>query len=135
MENTLVIIKPDGVKRNLVGNIMERFENKGLTILQLKMTRLDQKAVEEHYAHISHLSVWGDIISFMISGPVVIMVLEGHNAVAEVRRLMGTTFDAAAGTIRGDLALNGTIGDNLIHASDSVENAQLEIERFSSYLR
>lgn len=135
MERTFVILKPDAVQRNLLGNIISRIENKGLLIKELKMVQLDKELIKAHYSHISHLSIWNDIISFMISGPAVLMIVEGTKAVDEIRRLMGTTFDAVPGTIRGDLSLNSEYGANLIHGSDSVENAIIEIERFSKYLK
>lgn len=131
MERTLIIVKPDGLQRNLIGEIVGRFERKGLKILGMKMMRLSDDVLDEHYAHHKEKGFFSGLKSFMMSAPVVTMVLQGENAVAAVRLITGATrgYEADAGTIRGDLAM-GT--KNLIHASDSVENAEKEIVRFFS---
>lgn len=130
MERTLVIIKPDGVRRKLIGEIIKRMEQKNLTISNIKVTTLKRETVIEHYAHISHIPAFNDIVNFMVSSPCIPMIVEGNNAVQAVRNLIGKTnpLEAMPGTIRGDFA--DTISENLVHASDSAENAQIEIKRF-----
>ena len=129
MERTLIIIKPDALQRNLVGEITSRFEKKGLKIIGMKMMQLDDLKLEEHYAHLKDKPFFGDIKKFMKSYPVLLMVLEGLQVVQAVRLIVGSTngVEADAGTIRGDLAMGNK---NLVHASDSSENAQAEIYRF-----
>jgi len=129
MERTLIIIKPDALQRNLVGEITSRFEKKGLKIIGMKMMQLDDLKLEEHYAHLKDKPFFGDIKKFMKSYPVLLMVLEGLQVVQAVRLIIGSTngVEADAGTIRGDLAMGNK---NLVHASDSPENAQAEIYRF-----
>lgn len=130
LERTLVLLKPDALERALIGRIIARFEDKGLRIAGMKMMRLDAQVLETHYAHLKHLNIFPEIIAFMMSSPVVALCLEGLEAVQVVRLLCGVTKARAAdpGTIRGDLGLS--IRSNLVHASDSVETACLEIERF-----
>ncbi len=130
MERTFVMIKPDGVIRELVGEIITRFERKGLKIVAMKMTKLDDPILDVHYSHLKDKPFFPGIKDFMKSGPVVAMVLEGENAVSEVRKIVGATrpWEAAPGTIRGDMAI--ALPANLIHASDSLENAEEEIRRF-----
>src|SRR5204862_6687761 len=103
VETTLVIVKPDGVQRALVGEILSRFERKGLQVVGLKMTRLGRDLLEKHYAEHKAKPFFGGLVSFMSSSPVVVLALRGHNAVAVTRNLMGKTFgtDAAPGAIRG----------------------------------
>lgn len=134
LERTFIILKPDALKRKLVGEILKRFEQKNFQIVSLSTAVLDKALVEEHYAHIAHIPPFQDIVNFMISSPVIVMILEGEKVIAEVRRMMGSTFDALPGTIRGDFAFYADNGANLIHASDSVETATLEIQRFQKYL-
>ncbi|OGY70046.1 MAG: nucleoside-diphosphate kinase [Candidatus Jacksonbacteria bacterium RIFCSPHIGHO2_12_FULL_44_12] len=129
MERTLVILKPDALQRNLVGEILARFERKGLKIIGCKMMRLDDAILAEHYAHHKDKPFFGQIKEFMKHSPVVVSVLEGAGAVKGVRLISGATVgvDADAGTIRGDLAMSN---QNLVHASDSAETAEEEIKRF-----
>jgi len=129
MERTLIIIKPDALQRNLIGEIIGRFERKGLKIIGCKMTSLNDALLNEHYAHHKDKPFFKNIKEYMKQSPVVIMVLEGEGAVASVRLITGATHgaEADAGTIRGDLAMSN---QNLVHASDTVENAKKEIERF-----
>lgn len=130
MERTFVMIKPDGVRRKLMGKIVSRFEDKGFEIIEAKLMTLSEEKAAEHYAHLSHKPFFGEIIEYITSGPVFAMILEGHEAVKNARTLIGFTnpIEAQAGTIRGDFA---TIVDyNVIHGSDSVENAEIEIKRF-----
>ena len=129
-EKTLVLVKPDGVQRGLVGEIVGRMERKGLRIHALKMMRADEALARRHYAEHVEKPFFKGLSEFITSGPLVAMVLEGPNAVANVRAMMGVTDPAksAPGTIRGDFGL--TIGMNLIHGSDSPERAQQEIEIF-----
>ncbi len=130
MEQTLVIIKPDGLQRRLLGEIISRFEKKGLNIVALKMSRMPETLVREHYGVHEGRDFYEPLIAYMTAGPVVLMVLEGISAIGIVRSLSGPTFgaDAPAGTIRGDLAVSKRY--NLVHASDSVESARKEIALF-----
>ena len=129
MERTLVILKPDALQRNLVGEILARFERKGLKIIGCKMMRLDDAILAEHYSHHKDKPFFGQIKEFMKHSPVVVFVLEGAGAVKGARLISGATVgvDADAGTIRGDLAMSN---QNLVHASDSAETAEEEIKRF-----
>ena len=129
-EKTLIIIKPDAVQRNLVGDIVSRFEKKGLKITGMKMMSIEDVTLEEHYAHIKDKPFFPGIRDFMKSSPVVVMALEGVNAVSAVRLLVGPTkaWEATAGTIRGDLSLSTQ--SNIVHASDSVEAGEVEVARF-----
>lgn len=126
-ERTFVMIKPDGVSRGLIGEVISRIERRGLKVVGMKMTRLDEDTAERHYAEHVEKPFFAQLTSFITSGPVVSMVVEGQNAVAAMRMLCGSTnpLDAQAGTMRGDLALD--IGRNVVHASDSIESAQREI--------
>ncbi len=130
MERTFVMVKPDGVRRGLVGRILARFEDKGFRIVGLKMLQMDQALAERHYAEHKDKPFFPGLVNFITSGPVVAMVLEGPNAIAEVRKMMGATHpkDALPGTIRGDYAT--TIDENVIHGSASPEDAQREISLF-----
>jgi nucleoside-diphosphate kinase len=129
-EKSLVLIKPDGIQRGLVGQIIERFERKGLKIVGTKMMRLDEAVLREHYAHLVDKPFFKGLSAFMSSSPVIAMCLEGLEVVATVRTICGITKSrlAAAGTIRGDFAMSGAC--NVLHASDSVENAKAEVSRF-----
>lgn len=129
-EQSLIIIKPDAIQRNLVGEIIGRFERKGLRIIGMKMMHLNDALLTEHYAHIADKPFFPKIQKFMKSAPVVVMGLSGVGAVAAIRTIVGPTkaFEAAAGTVRGDLAIS--MQSNVVHASDSVENGQAEIARF-----
>jgi nucleoside-diphosphate kinase len=130
MERTLVFLKPDAVRRGLVGEVLGRFERRGFLITALRMTQLDEEFVRRHYAAHVGKDFYEPLVRYTISGPVVAAVLEGRNAVAVVRRMMGQTFggDSAPGTIRGDFALSNRF--NLIHGSDSAEAAEREIAAF-----
>jgi nucleoside-diphosphate kinase len=127
MEQTLVVIKPDGVQRGLVGPILTRFEQRGFRVLGLKMLTVPQQMAETHYAVHQGKFFYPDLVSYISSGPVVAFVLEGMDAIKAVRLMVGSTrpYEAAPGTIRGDLALTGL--RNLIHASDAPETAASEI--------
>ncbi len=127
MERTLVIIKPDGVQRGLVGEILQRFEKRGMRILALKMMQVSRDLAEQHYDVHKGKFFYEGLVSYISSSPVVVMVLEGHDAIKAVRLMVGSTRpnESPAGTIRGDLAQAGL--RNLIHASDAPETAQKEI--------
>jgi nucleoside-diphosphate kinase len=130
MEQTLSIIKPDAVAKNVIGKILSRFEDAGLKIAATKKMQLTKEQAEAFYAVHKDRPFYGDLVSFMISGPVVVSVLEGENAMAKNRDLMGATNpkEAAAGTIRADFA--DSIDANAVHGSDSLENAKIEIAFF-----
>ncbi|PIR55454.1 nucleoside-diphosphate kinase [Candidatus Peregrinibacteria bacterium CG10_big_fil_rev_8_21_14_0_10_36_19] len=129
-ERTLVLVKPDAMQRGLVGQIISRFELKGLKLVAMKMMSLDEAVLREHYAHIADKPFFPGIAKFMQSTPVVAMCWEGLEVVDAVRRITGITKarEAEAGSIRGDFAMS--MGCNVIHASDSVENAEAEVKRF-----
>ncbi len=130
MERTLIILKPDAVQRGLIGPIIARFERKGLQIVGMKLTRLDSAVARQHYAMHEGKPFYEGLIQFISSGPVVVMVLQGHHVIATVRKMMGATsgFNAEPGTIRGDFGLSSSF--NLIHGSDSPATARAEIARF-----
>ena len=130
LERTLSIVKPDGVSRNLIGEVYRRFENAGLRIIAARMMHLSQLEAEGFYAVHRARPFFKDLVSYMTSGPVIVQVLEGENAIAKNRELMGATDPkkAAPGTIRGDLAVELT--ENLVHGSDSPESAAREIGLF-----
>lgn len=130
MEQTFIIVKPEGVERGLVGEVLRRFENKGLKIKRLAMGQISEDVARVHYGHHADKPFFDELIEAITAGPVVFAVLEGPGAVAHVRNLIGATdpFKAAPGTIRGDFALQNPF--NIVHASDSVENAREEIARF-----
>ena len=129
-EQTYIMLKPDAVQRGLMGEIIARIERKGYRLVDAKMMRLSEAILREHYAHIADKLFFPEILEYMTSGPVFGMIVEGENAVLGMRIMMGATKfeDAAAGTIRGDFA--SSTGANVIHGSDSVENAKIEINRF-----
>jgi nucleoside-diphosphate kinase len=130
MEQTLSIIKPDAVAKNVVGKILDRFESNGLRIAATKKVQLSRADAEAFYAVHKERPFFGELVDFMVSGPVVVSVLEGENAVAKNRELMGATNpkEAEAGTIRADFA--DSIDANAVHGSDSLENAAKEIAFF-----
>ena len=130
IEQTLSIIKPDAVKKNVIGQIYSRFENAGLKIIKAKMTHLTQTEAEGFYAVHKDRPFFKDLVNFMISGPVMIQALQGENAIAKHRDIMGATNpkDAAPGTIRADFA--DSIDANAVHGSDSAETAKQEIAYF-----
>ena len=127
VERTLVLIKPDAVRRGLAGDILRRFEQRGLTIEEARLLTVDRSLAEEHYAEHTEKPFFGELVDFITSGPTMALVLEGEGAIATVRTTMGATnpADAGPGTIRGDLALS--MPDNLVHGSDSPESAAREI--------
>lgn len=129
-ERSLIIIKPDAVQRSLVGEIINRFERKGLKIIGMKMMHLKEALLKEHYAHVADKPFYPRIERFMMSSPVIVMAVAGLKAIDAIRVIVGPTkgYEAAAGTIRGDLALS--MQSNVVHASDSVENGKAEIKRF-----
>jgi len=129
MERSLIILKPDAIQRNLMGEIISRFEKKGLKIVGMKMVELDDLKLEEHYEHHKDKPFFGNLKKFMKSSPVLLIALEGHDVVKAVRIIVGSTkpIEADSGTIRGDLAMTNW---NLVHASDSLETAETEIKRF-----
>ncbi|MFR1178660.1 MAG: nucleoside-diphosphate kinase [Bacilli bacterium] len=130
IEKTYIMLKPDCIKRGLMGEVISRIEKKGYRITDAKMLNLDEKILREHYAHIADKPFFQEIVSYMTSGPVLAMIVEGENAVKGMRILMGATKfeEATAGTIRGDYAF--CTSENIIHGSDSIENARIEIKRF-----
>jgi nucleoside-diphosphate kinase len=130
LERTLSIVKPDGVQKNLIGEVYRRFEQAGLRIVAARMQQLTQAQAEGFYAVHRERPFFKDLVKYMISGPVIVQVLEGENAVAKNRELMGATDPKKAdkGTIRADLA--ASIEENVVHGSDSVENAKNEIAYF-----
>ena len=129
-ERTLVLVKPDGVRRRLVGEVIGRIERKGLRIDRLRMLTIDADLAARHYAEHEEKPFYGDLVAFITSGPTVALVASGPDAVTAVRALMGPTnpVGAAPGTIRGDLATY--ITENIVHGSDSVESAEREIALF-----
>jgi nucleoside-diphosphate kinase len=126
-ERTLFMVKPDGVARGLVGEIVSRIERRGLSIRAMRLLRVTPEQAGEHYAEHSEKPFYPGLVEFITSGPVVAMVIEGNAAVATVRGMMGATnpLDSAPGTIRGDYALE--IGENIVHGSDSAANGEREI--------
>jgi nucleoside-diphosphate kinase len=130
VERTLSIVKPDGIRKNVIGEVYRRFEKAGLAIVAARMTRLSTAQAEAFYAIHRERPFFRDLVAFMTSGPVMVQVLEGADAVAKNREIMGATDPrkAAPGTIRADLA--SSIDQNVVHGSDSVENAALEVAFF-----
>jgi len=130
VERTLVLVKPDGVRRGLAGEVISRLEQKGLTLVAMELRTLDRATAEEHYGEHRERPFFGELVDFITGGALVALVVEGPNAVAGTRRLMGVTnpVEATPGSIRGDYALE--IGQNLVHGSDSPESANREIGIF-----
>ncbi len=130
MERTFVMIKPDGVQRGLIGEVISRLERKGLKIVAMKMLWIQEETAREHYAEHSEKPFFQALVDYITSGPVVAMVVEGKEAVKVVRTLVGATnpVEASPGTIRGDFGMD--IGRNVVHASDSLESAEREISLF-----
>jgi len=126
-ERTLVLIKPDAMARGLAGEILSRFERRGLELRAARLIQVDRALAEEHYAEHSEKPFYGELVEFITSGPTLALVLEGEGAIATVRTTIGATnpADASPGSIRGDLALS--MPDNLVHGSDSPESAAREI--------
>jgi nucleoside-diphosphate kinase len=129
-ERTLILLKPDALQRSLLGEVIHRFERKGLRIVGLKMIHLNDALIEEHYGHLKDKPFFAGIKSYIKSSPIVAMALSGIGAVNAVRIIVGPTkgYEAAAGTIRGDFSMSTQ--SNLVHASDSLETAAVEIKRF-----
>jgi nucleoside-diphosphate kinase len=129
-ERTLVLVKPDGVRRGLAGEVITRLERKGLRLVAMELRMLDRSTAEAHYAEHAERPFFGELVEFITGGPLVALVVEGPNAVAATRRLMGVTnpVEATPGSLRGDYALE--IGQNLVHGSDSPESAAREIGIF-----
>ena len=130
METTLVIIKPSGIQRGLAGRIISRFEQKGLVIAGMKMMRLSEQLLREHYAHLVDRPFFPSLLRSMMATPVVVLAIKGVDAVSVVRAMTGVTNarNAAPGTIRGDFGMSGQ--ENILHASDLPENAVIEVARF-----
>lgn len=127
MERTFIMIKPDGVQRNIVGEVIKRFETKGFTLVGLKLLKVSRELAEKHYGVHKERPFFKGLVEFIISAPVVAMVWEGDGVVASARKIIGATnpLNAEPGTIRGDFGVS--IGRNLIHGSDAIETAQSEI--------
>jgi len=132
MERSLVLIKPDAMKRGLAGIIVSRLERRGLSIVALKMLQLDKALAQRHYAVHKDKAFFNDLVEFIISGPIIAAVFEGEKAIEAIRQAMGATdpVKASPGSIRGDFGLD--IQQNLVHGSDSAENAEREISLFFS---
>ena len=129
-QRTLVLVKPDGVRRGLAGEVISRLENKGLTLVAMELRTLDRATAEEHYGEHRERPFFGELVDFITGGPLVAIVVEGPHAVAGTRRMMGVTnpVEATPGSLRGDYALE--IGENLVHGSDSPESAAREVALF-----
>lgn len=132
MERTLILVKPDGVAKGLIGEVIGRFERRGFKVAALKLLRLSTAQAEKHYAEHKGKPFFAGLVDFITSGPLVAMVIEGDNAIKAARTMMGATnpLDAAPGTIRGDYAID--IGSNIIHGSDSLASAAREIDIYFS---
>jgi nucleoside-diphosphate kinase len=129
-QRTYIMLKPDAYQRRLMGEIISRIEKKGFAITAMKMMNLTEEVLKEHYSHIADKAFFPEIVAFMTSAPCVGMIVEGSDVIIGMRKIMGSTHwtEANPGTIRGDYSC--TIGENLIHGSDSEETAEEEIERF-----
>ena len=129
-QRTFIMVKPDGVRRRLVGEVVKRIESKGYEIREMKLFTIDESLAHKHYAEHTEKPFFGELVSFITSGPVVAMVVEGPEVVAGMRQLMGATnpLEATPGTIRGDLAT--MITENIVHGSDSPESAEREVNLF-----
>lgn len=129
-QRTFVMVKPDGVRRRLIGEVVSRIEAKGYDILEMKLFTIDDALAKKHYAEHADKPFFAELVGFITSGPVVAMVVEGPDAVVGMRQVMGATdpIDAAPGSIRGDLA--SVIGENIVHGSDSPESAEREVNLF-----
>lgn len=130
MERTFLMVKPDGVQRNLVGEIVGRFESKGFQLVGAKLMNISQELAEQHYGEHKERPFFGELVDFITSGPVFAMVWEGENVISTSRLMTGATnpTESAPGTIRGDFAV--TVGKNIIHGSDSTDSASREINLF-----
>src|SRR5271165_1088137 len=130
MERTLILVKPDAFARSLTGEIIARFERKGLKIVALRHLTVERELAEQHYAEHAERPFFGELVDFITSGPLVALVLEGHEAIVAARQVIGATnpLEAATGSIRGDFALQ--TGENLVHGSDSPASAERETALF-----
>ena len=130
VQRTFIMVKPDGVQRRLIGEVIRRIEQKGYRIIEMRMFTIDQELAEEHYAEHVERPFFGELVSFITSGPVVAMMVEGEDAVAGMRQIMGATnpLEASPGSIRGDFAT--AIGENIVHGSDSPGSAERELKLF-----
>jgi nucleoside-diphosphate kinase len=130
MDRTLILVKPDAFARGLTGEVIARFERKGLRIAALKQMQVERELAERHYAEHTEKPFFGDLVDFITGGPLVAMVLEGHEAVTAARQVIGATnpLEASPGSIRGDYALE--VQTNLVHGSDSAESAEREVGLF-----
>jgi nucleoside-diphosphate kinase len=130
MQRTLILVKPDAFARGLTGEIISRFERKGLKLVALEQRTLDAETAGVHYAEHKERPFFGELVEFITSGPLVALVLEGHEAIAAARQVIGSTnpIEATPGTIRGDFALE--VGENMVHGSDAPESAAREIGIF-----
>ena len=130
VQQTFIMVKPDGVRRKLVGEVVSRIEAKGYELREMKFFTIDEALAQKHYAEHTEKPFFGELVSFITSGPVVAMVVEGPDAIAGMRQIMGATnpLEAATGSIRGDFAT--LIGENIVHGSDGPESAQREINLF-----
>ena len=129
-EKSLIILKPDAVQRNLIGEIIGRFERKGLKIIGVKMMSIEDALLDEHYAHIKDKPFYPGVRDFMKACPVIVMAVEGINAISAIRLIVGPTkaWEATAGTIRGDFSLSTQ--SNIVHASETIEAGEIEVKRF-----
>jgi nucleoside-diphosphate kinase len=129
-ERTLILVKPDGVRRRLVGEVISRIERKGLDITRMELRTISRETAEQHYAEHTERPFFGELVAFITGGPLVAMVVEGADAVKSMRGIMGATnpVEATPGSIRGDFAT--VIGENIVHGSDSPENGEREIGIF-----
>ncbi|MBX5443009.1 MAG: nucleoside-diphosphate kinase [Solirubrobacteraceae bacterium] len=129
-DRTLILVKPDAFARGLTGEIIARFERKGLKLVALELKQLDRATAEQHYAEHREKPFFGELVDFITSGPLVAMVLEGQDAVKAARQIIGATnpLEAAPGSIRGDFAIE--VGQNMVHGSDSPESAEREAKLF-----
>ena len=129
-QRTLILVKPDGVRRRLVGEVISRIERKGLTISRLELRTIDRELAEQHYGEHRERPFFGELVDFITGGPLVAMIVEGPDAVPAMRGIMGATnpVEATPGSIRGDFAT--IIGENIVHGSDSPENGESEIGIF-----
>src|SRR5690625_5221896 len=130
MENTFIMVKPDGVQRGLIGEVVKRFEEKGFTLVGGKLMNISTELAKEHYGEHKERPFFGELVDFITSGPVFAMVWQGENVISTARNMIGATnpSEATPGSIRGDFAV--TVGKNIIHGSDSAESAEREINLF-----
>ncbi|MDQ4027787.1 MAG: nucleoside-diphosphate kinase [Actinomycetota bacterium] len=130
VEQTLIIVKPDGVRRRLIGEVIGRIEAKGYDVKEMKLFQIDEALAKEHYAEHTEKPFFSDLVNFITSGPVVAMIIEGEDAVRGMRQIMGATnpLDAVPGSVRGDFAT--AITENIVHGSDSPESARREVDLF-----